>query len=235
MHRTRPDARRCLGLLAALVLFAGACSSVPPKRFYQLINAPAAATLQAPAAACQRNLVITALNAAAPYDQKEIVFRTDHYEVKHYNYRLWISNPNEMFGQLVAERLRGLGLFTSVEPAATARLARPLTLVCEITRMEEIDEGDTVKAHLAMRFRLREQGRDENLLEYTFDRSSDVPPDDELRVLSVVAATSDLYNGEAEQLAARLRAFAKDYPGCAGTIRPQNADAQTDSAARRAQ
>lgn len=178
----------------AWVMVAG-CGSAPVKRSYALRNDFGEQARAPGGPVCARTVVLAVVEAAAPYRDEKIVFRTDAYEVKHFHYRLWVTEPAEMLRSLVARKIERARLFTAVESFVHSA-SDHLTLYSKLHAVEENEGDDGWSARLAMGFVLKAE-RDERVVwEYEFDESVRVPEEE---VPALIQTMNDLYNEQIDE------------------------------------
>jgi len=198
--------------LAALAIVAAACGSVPEKRFYTLAN-----DQEAPGArqsGCTRTVVVSDPEIAVPYDNERIVFRTDDYEVKYFNYDLWVSRPQDMLQQLVSRKLERAHLFAAVGSQLEGARQR-FTLLTTIDALEVIVRNDVYEARLAVTFRLEDTAIDQVVWSHGFDTQRPVAARGrDVRVGEMVGALNAVYNSETTGAVKLLADFVRSYPGC---------------------
>jgi ABC-type uncharacterized transport system auxiliary subunit len=155
------------------------------------------------------------MEIAVPYDDDRIVFRTDKFEVKHFNYDFWVSRPQDMFQQLLAQRLERARLFDGVDPQlASARTH--LTLLATIDAVELVATGELIEARLAMTLRLRDADAEKTIWEHAFDTRRPVANQGrDVNVEETVRALNAIYGDEAANVVRSLRAYLPSYAGCA--------------------
>ena len=207
---------RRLGILAvaaALALLCG-CGAVPDKHFYAIVNGAEAQGSGAAAPVCTRTAVVTPVEIAVPYDDDRIVFRTGDYEVKYFNYDFWVSRPQEMFQQLLVQKLERARLFEAVDPQiASARTH--LTVLVTIDAIELVATGELIEARLAMTLRLRDPSADASVWEHSFDTRRPVANDDrDVDVEETVRTLNAIYADEVANVVQSLRAVLPSYAGC---------------------
>lgn len=207
---------RTIGILAAaaaLALLCG-CGAVPDKHFYAIVNGAEAQAQAAAGPACARTAVVTPVEIAVPYDDDRIVFRTGDYEVKYFNYDFWVSRPQEMFQQLLAQKLERARLFEGVDPQiASARTH--LTVLATIDAIELVATGELIEARLAMTLRLRDPSADASVWEHSFDTRRPVANDDrDVDVEETVRTLNAIYGDEVANVVQSLRAVLPSYAGC---------------------
>ena len=210
-------ARRTLeraALAAALAILVAACGAVPERRFYAMVNEPEGAGQKAFAATCVRTIVVPQPEIAVPYDNDRIVFRTDEYEVKYFNYDLWVSRPQDMLQQLVARRIERARLFASVDPQLDSARGH-FTLLTTIDALEMIAKGGVAEARLAISFQLADSAIDQVVWRHGFDTQRPVAAKGrEVRVGDMVKAVNGIYNAELDGTVQLLARFVETYPGC---------------------
>ncbi|MFO8072197.1 MAG: ABC-type transport auxiliary lipoprotein family protein [Polyangia bacterium] len=207
-----------VSILAALLTCAACGGRMPTKRYYAIDDPPRPAAAAANASpVCEVPLVVASVMAAAPYRNDKIVFRSDAYEIRHFNYRLWVTPPDEMMHSLLIRTLDASDLFPVVESYVHAS-SDHLALYARIDAIEEIDTEDGWSARLAMSFHLKRSDADDLLWRYEFDATEPVA---EESIPAVVAALSGIYRAKTEELTAELRRFLATYPGCRPTPEPE--------------
>jgi ABC-type uncharacterized transport system auxiliary subunit len=187
------------------------CTQAPVKRFYTLSNIPMpGGALPDGEKACSRTVVLASLETSAPYDEDKIIFRTDAYEIKYFNYRLWVSPPREMLDGLLVEKLDRARVFKAVESFSHSD-ADHLTLYGRLNVIEELEDEKGWNARLAMSFRLK-SARDENIIwKYRFDRTEKVG---EEKIELFLRVMNKIYNEEIDKMIAALAHFIPSHIGC---------------------
>ena len=84
-----------------------------------------------------------------------------------YDLDLWASRPEHMLMQVASEYLSQSGTFKSVETKPTGK--PDYELLGNIIAIEEVDEGSSQYARLAVQLTFRKTESDEALWEHTFD------------------------------------------------------------------
>jgi uncharacterized lipoprotein YmbA len=208
---------RRLGIISAvasLALLCG-CGAVPDKHFYAIANRAEAQGPVAAGPACARTAVVTPVEIAVPYDDDRIVFRTGDYEVKYFNYDFWVSRPQEMFQQLLAQKLERARLFEGVDPQIASSRTH-LALLVTIDAIELVATGELIEARLAMTLRLRDPSADASIWEHSFDTRRPVANEGrDVNVEETVRTLNAIYAAEASNTLASLRSALRSYPGCA--------------------
>jgi len=196
-------------LLFVSVLLAASCSSIPSKKYYTLVN-EGAGKAQSAAPVCSMPLVLVSVEASPPYDSDKIIFRTDKYEIKLYNYKLWAGTPEDMMQRLLAEKIRKRNLFKTIESYIHSS-SRHIALYARILNIEQIKKGKKWEARLAMDFALRDSRTEETLWEFRFDRAVPIKKND---MADFIAMLNSIYNNEADRMVASLHSFISSYEGC---------------------
>lgn len=188
---------------------ATACGTTPVNRYYTLVN-----HTQAPAAvldsSCSRPIVVASVMADSPYEENKIVFRSDAYEVRYFNYRHWVKPPAEMIEALIRRRLEVSGLFAAVEHQIHSS-SDHLGLYANIHAIEEIDREDKWVARLAMSLMLKNAKDEQIVWKYDFDAEKEVPNKD---LYSVVETLSMIYNKQMNLAVESLEKFTASYANC---------------------
>jgi ABC-type uncharacterized transport system auxiliary subunit len=210
-----PRTHRTALAALALALLAATCGAVPEKRYYAVVNDPGPPAEASGVPACARPIVIPAMEIAVPYDNDRIVFRSDGFEVKYHNYDLWVSRPQDMFQQLLSQKLERARVFSAVEPQIASSRDH-LALLATIDAVELIARGEHLEARLAMTLRLRDTAAEATVWEHAFDSRRPVVADDRGDAVGETVRTlSAIYNAEADNAVQLLERFASTYPGCA--------------------
>lgn len=201
-----------LGSLLVLMSFSvfNSCVKAPVKRFYTLVNDRPNTPKGNPAQKCSRSIVVAPVESISPYKDEKIIFRTDSYEVKHYNYRLWVSSPDDMMHSLLLSKLETARLFTAVETFVNAS-SRHLTLYGKLNALEELEKKGVWHGRLAMRFVVKDE-QDENILwEYEFDETEPVKDEN---VPSLIHTLSEVYNKQTNKMIMSLKKFVTRTSHC---------------------
>ena len=187
------------------------CTQAPVKRFYTLSNIPVSeGASQDGERACHKTVVLASLETSAPYDEDKIIFRTDAYEIKYFNYRLWVSPPRDMVDGLLVQKLDRARVFKAVESFSYSDPDH-LTLYGRLNVIEEVEDEKGWNARLAMSFRLK-SARDEDIIwKYRFDKTERVGEDKIELFLSVM---NKIYNEEIDKMIAALARFVPSHSGC---------------------
>jgi len=202
-----------LAVAVALAL-AGGCGAVPDKHYFAIVNEVEASRPAGAGPTCARSVVVVPVEIAVPYDDDRIVFRTDKYEIKYFNYAFWVSRPQDMFQQLLAQKLERARIFDAEDPQlASARTH--LTLLATIDAVELIATGELIEARLAMTMRLRDPSADASIWEHAFDTRRPVANDGrDVDVEETVRTLNAIYGAESANVANALRSFLPSYAGC---------------------
>lgn len=200
----------CFGVLFILAfsLISLSCSSAPLKRYYTLANSEG--RKMGGGAICNRSIAIASVEAPPPYDSDKIIFRSDKYEVKYYNYRFWAGTPYEIVRRLLLEKLMQKELFSAAENYVNSSIDH-LAMYVTISAIEEVDGKGGWDAHLAMSFLLKETRKDEVIWQYDFDKTRKT---EKRNLASLVEALSQIYNSETDKMLVSLAHFIETYEQC---------------------
>lgn len=154
-----------LSLIAAFALSAciGGGSSEPTRYFtlaVEKINMPQANP-------SGKRIQIRKFTIDQAYQRNNIVYRESAYDFSFYDLDLWASRPEYMVMQVASQYLEKSGLFASVESKATAK--PDFELLGHIEAIEEVDEGSSQYAHLAIQLTFRKTESETPLWQETFD------------------------------------------------------------------
>ena len=140
-----------LTVLAAMTLtacFGGSTSE--PTRYYTL----AVENIDMPSAgSASGRLQVRKFTIEPAYQRANIVYRESAYDFMFYDLDLWASRPDHMVTQVVAEYAVKSGLFESVEIKGNSKPAFEIS--GNISAIEEVDEGSSQYARLAIEISFR--------------------------------------------------------------------------------
>ena len=153
-----------LGLALSLTACLGGGTSEPTK-YYTI----AVEDIQAPSTSSfkDKRLQIRKFTIEPAYQRANIVYRESAYDFMFYDLDLWASRPEHMLAQVASEYLDKAAIFKSVETKPTGK--PDYELLGNIVAIEEIDEGSSQYARLAIQLTFRKTESDEALWEKTFD------------------------------------------------------------------
>lgn len=137
-------------LLAALTLtacFGGSTSE--PSRYYML----AVEDISMPSGNAKGKVQVRKFTVDPAYQKANIVYRESAYDFMFYDLDLWASRPDHMVTQVVAEYAVKSGLFESVEIKGNSKPAFEIS--GNISAIEEVDEGSSQYARLAIEISFR--------------------------------------------------------------------------------
>jgi ABC-type uncharacterized transport system auxiliary subunit len=154
---------------AALLAFSlTAClggGSSEPTKYYTIavekISAPATDSYK------DKRLQVRKFTIEPAYQRANIVYRESAYDFMFYDLDLWASRPEHMIAQVASEYLAKSGLFKSVETKANGK--PDYELLGNIVAIEEVDEGSSQYARLAMQLTFRKTESDQAIWEKSFD------------------------------------------------------------------
>ena len=137
-----------------------------PTRYYTI----AIENIQNPSASSfkDKRLQVRKFTIEPAYQRTNIVYRESAYDFMFYDLDLWASRPEHMLAQVAGEYLTRAGIFKSVETKTNGK--PDYELLGNITAIEEIDEGSSQYARLAIQLTFRKTESDEALWEKTFDQ-----------------------------------------------------------------
>lgn len=138
-------------LLSAIALSLTAClggGSSEPTRYYTIavenINHPSSEAFAG------KNLLVRKFTIDQAYQRTNIVYRESAYDFMFYDLDLWASRPEHMITRVVSEYVEKSGMFQSV--VSGNGVMPEYELSGHINAIEEVDEGNSQAAHLALGF-----------------------------------------------------------------------------------
>ena len=171
-------------LLAALALaacFGGSTSE--PTRYYTL----AVENISMPESSAKGSVQVRKFTIDPAYQRANIVYRESAYDFMFYDLDLWASRPDHMVTQVVAEYAVKSGLFESVEIKGNSKPAFEIS--GNISAIEEVDEGSSQYARLAIEISFRKVDSNEALFEKRYEGKE---PMDKREPRAMAEATSKL-------------------------------------------
>jgi len=155
-------------LLSAIALSLTAClggGSSEPTRYYTI----AVENIQAPSSSAyaDKRLQVRKFTIEPAYQRTNIVYRESAYDFMFYDLDLWASRPEHMMAQVAGEYLAKASLFKTVETKPTGK--PDFELLGNIVAIEEVDEGSSQYARLAVQLTFRKTESDQAIWEKSFD------------------------------------------------------------------
>ena len=159
-------ANRLLAVAALLSVFTlTGClgGSTEPSRYYTV----SAESISVAGAASDTRVHVKKFTIDPAYQRSNIVYRESPYDFMFYNLDLWATRPEQMLTQVAGEYLVKSNLFKSVD---LKPMGKPdFELLGNVDAIEEIDEGSSQYAHLALQLTFRKTGEDAPLWEKRYD------------------------------------------------------------------
>ena len=159
-------ANRLLAVAALLSVFTlTGClgGSTEPSRYYTV----SAESISVAGAASDTRVHVKKFTIDPAYQRSNIVYRESPYDFMFYDLDLWATRPEQMLTQVAGEYLVKSNLFKSVE---LKPMGKPdFELLGNVDAIEEIDEGSSQYAHLALQLTFRKTGEDAPLWEKRYD------------------------------------------------------------------
>lgn len=150
-------------------------------------------------------LAMAEFGAATGYESARIAYRVSDSELRYYAYHKWTAEPAQVVAEMVARHLRASGLFAEVG-RSTKNREPDAVLDGTVVAMEEVDEGESWKARLAMVFVLRRPDTDAVLLRHGFNITV---PCSERSPAAVARGLSEILSKELKTLGPRLAQAAR--------------------------
>ena len=159
-------ANRLLAVAALLSVFTlTGClgGSTEPSRYYTV----SAESISVAGAASDTRVHVKKFTIDPAYQRSNIVYRESPYDFMFYDIDLWATRPEQMLTQVAGEYLVKSNLFKSVD---LKPMGKPdFELLGNVDAIEEIDEGSSQYAHLALQLTFRKTGEDAPLWEKRYD------------------------------------------------------------------
>jgi len=172
-------------LLSAFTLTGCLGGSTEPSRYYT-VSAESIATVSN--AASDARIHVKKFTIDPAYQRSNIVYRESAYDFMFYDLDLWATRPEQMLTQVAGEYLVKSNLFKSVD---LKPMGKPdFELLGNVDAIEEIDEGSSQYAHLAVQLTFRKVGEDTPLWEKRYDDRQNM---DKRDAHSAAEAISKLY------------------------------------------
>ena len=150
-------ANRLLAVAALLSVFTlTGClgGSTEPSRYYTV----SAESISVAGTASDARVHVKKFTIDPAYQRTNIVYRESPYDFMFYDLDLWATRPEQMLTQVAGEYLVKSNLFKSVD---LKPMGKPdFELLGNVDAIEEIDEGSSQDAHLALQLTFRKVGED---------------------------------------------------------------------------
>ena len=180
-------ANRLLAVAALLSVFTlTGClgGSTEPSRYYTV----SAESISVAGATSDARVHVKKFTIDPAYQRTNIVYRESPYDFMFYDLDLWATRPEQMLTQVAGEYLVKSNMFKSVD---LKPMGKPdFELLGNVDAIEEIDEGSSQEAHLAVQLTFRKVGEDAPLWEKRYDERQSMSKRD---AHSAAEALSKLY------------------------------------------
>lgn len=180
-------ANRLLAVAALLSVFTlTGClgGSTEPSRYYTI----SAESISIAGATSDARIHVKKFTIDPAYQRTNIVYRESPYDFMFYDLDLWATRPEQMLTQVAGEYLVKSNMFKSVD---LKPMGKPdFELLGNVDAIEEIDEGSSQEAHLAVQLTFRKVGEDAPLWEKRYDERQSMNKRD---AHSAAEALSKLY------------------------------------------
>ena len=171
-------------LLSAFTLTGCLGGSTEPSRYYTV----SAESISVAGATSDTRVHVKKFTIDPAYQRTNIVYRESPYDFMFYDLDLWATRPEQMLTQVAGEYLIKSNMFKSVD---LKPMGKPdFELLGNVDAIEEIDEGDSQEAHLAVQLTFRKAGEDAPLWEKRYDERQSMNKRD---AHSAAEALSKLY------------------------------------------
>jgi ABC-type uncharacterized transport system auxiliary subunit len=150
-------------LLSAFTLTGCVGGSSEPSRYYTI----SAESISTSGASSDTRVHVRKFTIDPAYQRSNIVYRESPYDFMFYNLDLWATRPEQMLTQVTSEYLVKSNIFKSVD---LKPMGKPdYELLGNVDAIEEIDEGNSQYAHLAVQLTFRKVGEESPLWEKRYD------------------------------------------------------------------
>ena len=171
-------------LLSAFTLTGCLGGSTEPSRYYTV----SAESISVAGATSDARVHVKKFTIDPAYQRTNIVYRESPYDFMFYDLDLWATRPEQMLTQIAGEYLIKSNMFKSVD---LKPMGKPdFELLGNVDAIEEIDEGSSQEAHLAVQLTFRKVGEDAPLWEKRYDERQSMSKRD---AHSAAEALSKLY------------------------------------------
>ena len=171
-------------LLSAFTLTGCLGGSTEPSRYYTIT----AESISTSGATSEARIHVKKFTIDPAYQRSNIVYRESPYDFMFYDLDLWATRPEQMLTQVTGEYLIKSNLFKSVD---LKPMSKPeFEILGNVDAIEEIDEGSSQYAHLAVQLTFRKVGEDAPLWEKRYDERESMGKRD---AHSAAEAISKLY------------------------------------------
>lgn len=159
--------------------------SSEPTRYYTI--AVENISLPSAGAFADKRLQVRKFTIEPAYQRTNIVYRESAYDFMFYDLDLWASRPDHMITQVVAEYAVKSNLFESVEIKGSSKPGFEIS--GNVSAIEEVDEGSSQYARLAIEISFRKVDGDAPLFEKRYEGKQ---PMDKREPRAMAEATSKL-------------------------------------------
>ena len=111
------------------------------------------------------------------FASQKVALRSGEYEIIYYSYHQWAVRPSESFTRIIQDYLNHIKLFKEVSTRFW-RVTPEYVIKTTIYKLEVIQEGDNLFAHLEMEFSLEQQENDKRVIQHKADRKELLPSKD---------------------------------------------------------
>ena len=171
-------------LLSVFTLTGCLGGSTEPSRYYTV----SAESISVAGVTSDTRVHVKKFTIDPAYQRTNIVYRESPYDFMFYDLDLWATRPEQMLTQVAGEYLVKSNMFKSVD---LKPMGKPdFELLGNVDAIEEIDEGNSQEAHLAVQLTFRKVGEDAPLWEKRYDERQSMNKRD---AHSAAEALSKLY------------------------------------------
>ena len=186
-------------LLSAFSLTGCLGGSTEPSRYYTIT----AESISTSNVASDTRVHVRKFTIDPAYQRSNIVYRESPYDFMFYDLDLWATRPEQMLTQVASEYLVKSNIFKSVD---LKPMGKPdFELLGNVDAIEEIDEGSSQFAHLAVQLTFRKVGEDTPLWKKRYDERASMSKRDAHSAAEAISKLYAKYMQDALENIARVR------------------------------
>ncbi len=175
--------------LAAFFILSG-CAGVPDTHYYTFQPTLVESPQEPDQTSYPFGLYVESYGGDVPYQQDKIVFRSSAYEIKFYEYHLWLRPPTELVTEQVLKQLSASRLFRSVQEGSFDASTRYILEGRVLMFDQWYTEQKRSIVRVGIRYRLLNPELEQDILwDETIETASTTPNMEILEVIKAFEAT----------------------------------------------